>query len=127
MDLLQDRTPNDTDILKARFIRQKLQETANDIKTAQDKKMSSSKAEFKSSFWQDRNFSITDNEMQFTHLKVHRYIDMRRRHLKDGSIINKKNYSIHNRIVMGHYSQLTKELIHGFTDEVKQNLRQLGN
>jgi hypothetical protein len=99
----------------------KLQETANDIDREQRKKM----AGFASSFWNERTFSVTDNEMQLEHLKVHRFVDMRTRTLKDGSKINKKSYPIHNRIVMGNYSQLTKELAYGFTEEIKNSLRKI--
>lgn len=120
-NLLQNRKSSDNTILERKFIRMKLQETANDIRTAQNKKMSS----FSSSFWNDRSFSVSDNEMQYEHLKVHRFIDMRTRTKKDGSKVKKKSYAIHNRIVMGQYSQLNKELAYGFTEEIKNQLRNI--
>ncbi len=120
-NLLQNRKSSDNTILERKFIRMKLQETANDIRDAQNKKMSS----FSSAFWNDRSFSVSDNEMQYEHLKVHRFIDMRNRAKKDGSKSPKKSYAIHNRIVMGQYSQLTKELAYGFTEEIKDQLRNI--
>jgi hypothetical protein len=118
-NLLQQRTNDGDDIIKNRFIRKKLQETANDIKDASQKKMSS----FNSAFWRNRSFSVTDNEMQYEHLKVHRFIDMRTRKNADGTKQKKKFYPIHNRIVMGQYSQLVRELSVGFTEEVKNQFR----
>jgi hypothetical protein len=119
MNLLANRNNNDDAILKGRFIKQKLNETAKAIEELQNKKMIG----FNSSFWRDRSFAVTDNEMEFEHLKVHRFIDMRTRKQKDGSSKKKKSYAIHNRIVMGQYSQLTKELAFGFTQEIKNQLR----
>jgi hypothetical protein len=120
-DFLSTRTKSENTILEAQFIRMKLQETANDIDREQRKGMSG----FASSFWNDRAFSVTDNEMQLEHLKVHRFVDMRTRTLKDGSKIKKKSHPIHNRIIMGNYSQLTKELAYGFTEEIKNSLRKI--
>ena len=121
MNLLANRSQNSDDILKGRFIRQQLQQTAKEIEQASSGKM----AGFSSSFWNDRSFSVTDNEMNYEHLKVHRWIDMRTRANKDGSKTKKKSYPIHNRIVMGQYNQLTKELAYGFTQEVKNQLFKL--
>ena len=121
MNLLANRTNNDDTILKGRFVRMKLEETAKAIQLEQDKRMMS----FNSSFWRDRTFSVTDNEMQFEHLKVHRYIDMRTRAKKDGSKNKKKAYPIHNRVIMGQYNQLTKELMYGFTQSIKHILRDI--
>ena len=122
-NLLQQRTNTGDEILKSRFLRKKLQETANDIQQASEKKMSS----FSSSFWRNRSFSVTDNEMQYEHLKVHRFIDMRTRATKDGGKQKKKFYPIHNRIVMGQYSQLVRELSFGFTEAIKNQLRNIAD
>lgn len=120
-NFFQTRQNSDDTILEARFLKMKLQETAKDIDRDQRKKMTS----FNSQFWNDRTFSVTDNEMHLEQLKVHRFVDMRNRQRKDGSKRPKKSYSIYNRVVMGQYSQLTKELSYGFTEEVKQMLRNI--
>jgi hypothetical protein len=120
-NLLALRQKSENSILEARFIRQKLQETANEIDREQRKRM----AGFNSSFWNQRTFNVTDNEMELSHLKVHRFVDMRNRTLKDGTKKPKKSYAIYNRIVMGNYSQLTKELAFGFTEEIKNQLRNI--
>ena len=120
-NLLQQRTNNGDEILKGRFVRKKLQETANQIRQNSDKRMGG----FRSSFWKNRSFSVTDNEMDYEHLKVHRWIDMRTRKTKDGANRKKKFYPIHNRVVMGQYNQLVRELSVGFTEEVKNQLRNI--
>jgi hypothetical protein len=120
-NLLALRQKSENSILEARFIRQKLQETANEIDREQRKRM----AGFNSSFWNQRTFNVTDNEMELSHLKVHRFVDMRNRTLKDVTKKPKKSYAIYNRIVMGNYSQLTKELAFGFTEEIKNQLRNI--
>lgn len=122
-NLLQLRQNNSDKILEGRFIRMKLAETANDIQQASAKKM----AGFNSAFWKNRSFNVTDNEMHYEHLKVHRFIDMKTKSQKDGSKTKKKFYPIHNRIVMGQYSQLTRELSFGFTQEIKRQLLEMGD
>lgn len=120
-NLFENRTNPENLILEKKFIRQKLEETSQEIQRVQDSRMAS----FNSDFWNNRKFSVTDNQLDFEHLKVHRFVDMRRRTLKDGTKINKKSYPIHNRVVMGQYSQLTRELAYGFTEEIKNQLRQM--
>lgn len=119
MDLLANRTNGDDTILKARFIRLKLQETAKEIDKIQNKRMNG----FNSAFWKDRTFSVTDNQMDLELLKVHRFLDMRTRTKKDGTKNKKKAYSVYNKVIMGQYNQLTRELSYGFTEEVKHLLR----
>lgn len=110
-----------TDILERRFIRRKLQETADEIKKESSSRMSS----FSSAFWNNRSFNISDTELDYQHLKVHRFIDMKYRKDSKGVSRKKRSYAIHNKIVMGNYSQLTKELAVGFTESVKNELRKL--
>jgi len=121
MNTLAQRTTIGDEILKAKFTKRQLKQTADDIRNLSQRKMSG----FRSSFWQDRSFSVTDNQMDYEHLKVHRFVDMRRRVDATGTPQNKKSHPIHNRIVMGQYSQLTKELAYGFTEAVKEQLRTL--
>jgi len=120
-NLFENRSNSENLILEKKFIRKKLEETSQEIQRVQDSRMAS----FNSDFWNNRKFSVTDNQLDLEHLKVHRFVDMRRRTLKDGAKINKKSYPIHNRVVMGQYSQLTRELAYGFTEEVKNQLRQM--
>jgi hypothetical protein len=123
-NLINDRSRKTQEqILEGRFIRMKLNEMADSIREASDKKMIG----FSSAFWNNRKFSTTDNEMQYEFLKVHRYVDMRTRAKKDGTKTKKKSYPIHNRVVMGNYSQLTRELTFGFTEAIKTQLKSMGD
>lgn len=116
-NLLEQRRANSEDILQGRFIRKVLTEVSQDMDKAQREKMSG----FNSSFWNNRSFTITDSQLDYRHLKQHRYVDMRSRMVK-GERKNKKSHAIHNRIIMGHYSEIIKHLKYGFTDAVKHSL-----
>jgi hypothetical protein len=113
---------NSDDIIKQRFIKAKLKETADGIKNTSKQRMGS----FTSSFWNDRSFTTDDNTMVYTHKPVHRFVDMRTRK-KNGVPKRKKSHAIHNRVVMGNYSQLVKELSFGFTEAVKEQFRNIAD
>jgi DNA-binding cell septation regulator SpoVG len=117
MNLIETRRENHEDIIKGRFIRKVLTETSQDIDKAQREKMSS----FRSGFWKNRTFTVTDTNMIYSHLKQHRFVDMRSRKTKEGKK-KKKSHPIHNRIIMGHYNNIVKEMKFGFTDAVKESL-----
>ena len=114
------RSKSEDTISEARFIKMKLQETATNIDREKRKRMAS----FNSTFWNDRTFTVTDTEMEMEQNKVERFVDMRTRDTKNGKH-PKKSHPVHNRVVMGQYSQLAKELAYGFTEEIKQKLRKI--
>ena len=120
-NFFDSRAKSDDTILEARFIKMKLQETSTNIDREKRKRM----AGFSSEFWNDRTFTVTDNEMEMEQNKVERFVDMRSRERKDGSKHPKKSHPVHNRVVMGQYSQLTKELAYGFTEDIKQKIRKI--
>jgi hypothetical protein len=110
-------------ILEGRFIRTVLREEGDDILKAQSKKMRASG--FKSQeLFSSRTMSPSDSILTYEHLKRHRFIDMKRRKTKDGSI-NKKNYAIHNRILYGHANNVVRRLSFGFTEETKAIMRSM--
>lgn len=117
MNLIENRKANHEDIIKGRFIRKVLTDTSKEMDQAQRKKMSG----FRSQFWNSRSFTITDNQLDYSHLRQHRFVDMRSRNTKDGKQ-KKKSHPIHNRIIMGNYNNIVKELKFGFTDAVKEQL-----
>ncbi len=80
---------------------------------------------FKSSFWNNREFSVSNGKLTYTHDKKHRYLDMRTRAKKDGTKSRKKSRSIHNKIIWGEYNYLTRELAYGYTDAIKNELKNL--
>lgn len=120
MNLIETRKENHEDIIKGRFVRKVLTEASRDMDKAQREKL----AGFRSAFWGNRTFTVTDSELQYSHLKQHRYLDMRSRNTKDGKV-KKKSHPIHNRIIMGHYNNIVREMKFGFTDAVKEQLKQI--
>ena len=94
-------------------------------------------AGFSSDFWQDKNFSTSDVSLVYSHLPVHRFVDMKtrnasnrtsatKRRLKSGKI-KKKFYPIHNKVIWSNKRFLVKELSFGFTDAVKKQFENLEN
>lgn len=123
MDLLESRENLSDQILEGRFIRRVLQDTAKDIDQAQRSYISG--RGFENSDWNtDRGFTVNQNELGYTHLKKHRFVDMKTRTSKSGKN-RKKSHPIHNRIIWGHYNNVIKELHFGFTNAIKEELRNL--
>lgn len=123
MSLLDSRQDTSDAILQGRFIRSVSQDTTRDIDQAQRKYMSS--RGFEGNDWfSGRSFVATDTGFEYTHLKKHRFVDMKTRNTKNGKV-RKKPHPIHNRIIWGHYNNMIKEMHFGFTEAVKQQLRTL--
>ncbi len=114
MSLIDKRENLSDQILERRFISKVLQGTSKDIDQAQRKYISG------------RGFENNDwkNTLGYTHLKKHRFVDMKTRNTKTGNK-RKKSHPIHNRIIWGHYNNVIKELHFGFTNAVKEELRNL--
>ena len=124
MSLAQTRDRFSTDIIERRFIKKTLQDVGKDIDKAQRNYMSS--RGFENNDWfSDRGFKVSDGEMEYTHLKKHRFVDMKTRMRKDGSKNRKKSRSIHNKIIWGQYNYLTRELAFGYTDAIKAEIQSL--
>jgi len=75
-------------------------------------------------WYSGRGFVVTDNELGYTHLKAHRFNDMKFRNSNKGKN-KRKNHRIHNRIIWGHFNNIVKELHFGFTHAVQEELRKL--
>jgi hypothetical protein len=123
MSLLQSRENLSEQILQGRFIRRVMQDSAKDIDQAQRKYMSSRGFE-NNDWYSGRGFTVTENGLDYTHLKKHRFVDMKMRTSKKGKT-RKKSHPIHNRIIWGHYNNIIKELHFGFTNAIKEELRNL--
>jgi hypothetical protein len=125
MSLIDSRENFSDQILERRFIRKVLQGTSKDIDQAQRKYISG--RGFENNDWNSgRSFTVSENELGYTHLKKHRFVDMKSRNTKTGKK-RKKSHPIHNRIIWGHYNNVIKELHFGFTNAVKEELRNLGD
>lgn len=113
------------DILKGRFITRVLKEQAKEINQAQVKYINTHG--FNNADWiTDRNFTVEKSALHYVHSLKHRFVDMKTRNTKEGKK-RKKAHPIHNRIIWGHYNNIITQLSFGFTEAVKQELRQLEN
>lgn len=123
MDLAESREQFADAILERRFIRRVMRDSSKDIDQSQRKYISS--RGFEGEDWNsERGFLIADDGMEYTHLKKHRFVDMRTRTSSKGKN-RKKAHPIHNRIIWGHYNNIIKELHFGFTHAVKEELSKI--
>ena len=123
MPLAESRENLSQQILERRFIRRVLQDSSKDIDKAQRSYMSGRGFE-NNDWYSGRSFQVTENELGYTHLKKHRFVDMKTRTSKKGKN-RKKSHPVHNKIIWGHYNNVIKELHFGFTNAVKEELRNL--
>jgi hypothetical protein len=123
MNVLAQRQNRSDEVLKGKFVHRALTDTSKEIDKLQRQKMS----DFRSSFWNNRTFSVADGRLTYKHDKRHRFVDMKNRTRKDGSKTRKKNQTIHNKIIWGQYNYLTRELAYGYTDAIKAELQSLAD
>lgn len=123
MNVLQERQKRAEEILQGKFIQRKLEETSKEIDKLQTQGMS----DFRSSFWNNRAFNVSNGKLTYKHDKRHRFVDMKTRMRKEGSKNRKKSRAIHNKIIWGQYNYLTRELAYGYTDAVKAEIQSLGD
>ena len=121
MNVLQERQKRAEEILQGKFIQRKLEETSKEIDRLQTQEMS----DFRSSFWNNRSFSVSNGKLTYKHDNRHRFVDMKTRMRKDGSKNRKKSRAIHNKIIWGQYNYLTRELAFGYTDAIKAEIQSL--
>ena len=121
MNVLQERKKRAEEILQGKFIQRKLEETSKEIDKLRTQEMS----DFRSSFWNNRSFSVSNGKLTYKHDKRHRFVDMKTRMRKDGSKNRKKSRAIHNKIIWGQYNYLTRELAYGYTDAIKAEIQSL--
>lgn len=129
MSLISERNKGNS--IEERFIEQVLRDQASSILKDSRREMRG----FSQAKWRNVNMSVDKNSLTYTHLAVHRYIDMTTRKagnysaatrkLKLNREKKKKNYPIHNRIIFSHKRFIIKQLSFGFTDEVKAQFRKL--
>lgn len=117
MDLIKDRQNDELPIFRA-FVEKVLKKRAGEIDADINKGM----AGFSSDFWQDKSFSTSDVSLVYSHLPVHRFVDMKVRKV-GGKRKPKKNHEIHNRIIMGQFAGIQAELTYGLTEQVKEEIR----
>lgn len=125
MSLINTREQFSDAILEGRFIRKVSQTMTQVIDKAQTAYMSS--RGFESDNWYSgRGFVATETGLEYSHLKKHRFVDMKSRNSSKGKV-RKKQHPVHNRIIWGHYNNMIKELHFGFTHAVQEELRKLAD
>ena len=123
MALRSRREENARLIAEGRFIAKVLRETSLDIDAEINKRMNA--AAFKSAFWQDKAYEVKPDgdggKLQYRHKKQHRFVDMKKRKTKTGSV-RKKSYPIHNKVIFGYLNSIAYKLAYGFSDAVMQEM-----
>ena len=119
MNLRNQRNQTKEAILNGRFVEHVLNKNAKLL----DANIKRGMADFQSAFWNQRNFNVSGNILAYTHLKQHRFADMKTRQTKHGRI-RKKHYQIHNKPAFGVANEIVRELTFGFTDALKAQLMQ---
>ena len=123
MNLRDKRNKTNDLILQGRFIEQTLRNECKEIDLAIDAKMAA--ASFSSDFWSDKDFTVQGkNTLEYRHKKQHRFVDMKTRSTASGSI-RKKRHAIHNKIIYGHLNNIARELSHGYTDAVVEQMKKI--
>ena len=112
-------------VLKGRFVKRVFQESVKDIDRAQVMYMRGHG--FDSVEWYTgRSFVSSKTALEYTQMLKHRFVDMKTRNTKKGKI-RKKAHPIHNKVIYGHYNNIIRELSFGFTEAIKEQLRQLND
>lgn len=129
MSLISERNKGNS--IEERFIEQVLRDQASSILKDSRREMRG----FSQAKWRNVNMSVDKNSLTYTHLAVHRYIDMRTRKASTFKADRKKKlfnvgtkkryYPIHNIVIYRHKRFIIKQLSFGFTDEVKAQFRKL--
>lgn len=120
MSLRKQRNDTREAILEGRFITHVLKKVGDDMNADIDKRISG----FSSSFWVDKTMTTNKNVLTYRHQREHRFIDMRSRKSLRGNR-RKRFYAIHNRPIYGHANEIVKELTVGFTDGVREQMKQM--
>ena len=111
---------NNNDLLEQRFISRILLEEGQNMKQAQTKLMS--QQGFRSrALLNNRTFTESNNKLTYSHLKVHRFVDMSTRTTKTGKK-RKIAHPIHNRILYGHANNIVRRMSFEYTSQMKAML-----
>ena len=110
------------EVLKGKFVKRVFKEQSEDIDRAIGKVIKNNS--FQSTAWGNRSFVTSSSALTYTHLKRHRFVNMKR--VRSGNeIINKRSYPIHNQIIYGHYNSIIRQLKYGFTTAVINELKNI--
>jgi len=120
---------SDSSWIKQNFVGQVLRERGNEMMQRQTAAMRKKLQFHTGHLVDDRSLKVEvgngfDGCLTMTHPDYARYLDMRRRVLRDG-VYKTRRLRIHNRFVMAAYYGIARDLMYGFTEEVKNGLRDL--
>ncbi len=120
MDLIADRKADDSPIFRAHMERV-LKEHARKMDGEQQKGYSG----FKDSSFRGRSYSTDGDSLTYTQSALYRFVDMKKLRYpgSQNQYKRKKVYNFHNRIIMGHYNGIMKDLIYGAAEDVKADLK----
>ena len=109
--------------VKARFIAQTLEKAGAEMMARQGSAIASSVQERSGRLLDTRSIEVStgdgaEGRLTFTHTVYERFLDMRQL----GGVKHKRR-RIHNRFVFGMYSSIAARLMHGFTQEVIDEIR----
>jgi hypothetical protein len=126
-----DRRNSEIGIIEGLFIRRTLQEQAKGIMQDSKRAMKG----FTNPKWNKRSMEVTDDTMTYSQIAPFRFVDMKTRRAKSGynpntrklkaGKIRKKNFPIHNKPIYTHKRFIIRTLSFGFTEEVKNQYREL--
>lgn len=120
MDLIADRKADDSPIFRA-FVERTLKKHARKI----DQKQSQGYSAFSDPAFKGRSFATDGESLTYTQAALYRFVDMKKLRYpgSQNQYKRKKVYDFHNRIIMGHYNGIMKELIYGASEEVIADLK----
>lgn len=123
---------SDIGVIEGRFIRHQLKVYGEDV--MKSSKRVRDRSGFSSEVWDKSGVSQSDKSLTYKVPMAMRFVDMKTRtskgftkgtRKKAPGKKKKKNYPVHNKPTMAHKRYLVKMLSFGFTEEVKEQFRQL--
>ena len=120
MDLLADRKAEDFPIFRAHMER-----TLKEHARKMNAKQSAGYSVLKDPSFRGRSYSTDGDSLTYTQAALYRFVDMKKLRYPgtQTQYKRKKVYDFHNRIIMGHYNGIMKDLIYGAAAEVVADLR----
>ena len=120
MDLLADRKAEDSPIFRAHMER-----TLKEHARKMNEKQLAGYSVLKDPSFRGRSYSTDGDSLTYTQAALYRFVDMKKLRYPgtQTQYKRKKVYDFHNRIIMGHYNGIMKDLIYGAAAEVEADLR----
>lgn len=119
MNVVAERAENEK-LIVAAFQKRVLKQHAEQMKKTQNENV----PKFRDTSLDFRNIVTDEDSLIYRHKGIMRMVDMKRltRPLKTEKYKRKITYNMHNRIIMGHYSAISKDLTFGLSDAVRQDI-----